>query len=447
MRRVAEFEIAVLGGILLDSNIMDKVSRELESSDFFSNKHRVIFETMLAMYADAKPIDILSLHHELTETKQIEMVGGVAYVASLPSMVPSTANVGYYVDEVRRASHRRRLLLVARQAQNALEDGQAEDEVVQAMEQSLVDINSSHGHRGYVQFATAMISATRRVERVRSKGDRAFKCKTGLKGIDKMLGGLEGEEYMVIGARPSVGKSAVALQMALDMAGIQKRRVAIFTLEMADTQLGIRAVSQAIRLDSRKIRNGNVSEQDMKRIVDFGSEMAAYKLWINDTASIPLAELRAQSRLIKQREGLDVIIVDYITLIRGNARLARWEQVTEISNSMKALARELDVAVIALSQVGRATDRKRPTLADLRESGAIEQDADIVMLLHRLEDPQTDPYGTPLPVPVEMILAKNRNGPVGSVKMQFIPQYTRFEEAATEEESDDWRERRYDLDD
>lgn len=426
--RLLEFERGVLGSMMMDERAIEVVSTYVDASEFVSAKHQAVFETVLAMYNESKPIDILTVTTELKRYRHDTIVSP-ADVASLTNAVPSAANVRYYADQVVMAAKRRRLLMLARKAQNEIEEGADETEVIDGIEQALIDISSGKVSHGYAPAHLALLSAQQRIDLVRSVGDDVWAAKTGIERIDKFLGGLEAEDYMVIGARPSVGKSAIALQMAMNMAFRQRKSVGFFTLEMADNQLMLRAIAQELKLDSRKLRLGHVSQSEMKRIIEFGEEVTDVKLFINDTPNIALSKLRAQARTIKQREGMDVMVVDYLTLIRGDSRVPRWEMVTMISAAMKELARELKVAVIALSQLSRDSENKRPTLASLRESGAIEQDADIVLLLHRPKEPELDWAGNVQPAGVEFILAKNRNGPVGSAYLIFHPQYTRFEEA------------------
>lgn len=422
--QVKDFEKCVLGAVLLSNDVMDEVSRELEPNDFSSARHREVYQTMEAMYGEAKPIDLVTLTAEL---KRNGSMVGPSEVVMLSSVVPTTANVRYYIDQVALASRRRRLLQVARKAQNELEGGEDEVAVMDGMEQALVDIATGRVSHHYVPAHVALISAARRIDSVREGGDGVWAAEPGVPGFARILPYLEYEDYMVIGARPSVGKSAIALQMALDMSRRQRKKVAIFTLEMSGQALMTRALSQGLRLNSRKVRQGLIDAGEMKKIMDFGEELHDLKLFINDTPNMRLATLRAQARTIKQREGLDVLFIDYLTLVRGDSRMPRWEQVTAISAAMKELARELQIVVVALSQLGRDSENRRPTLASLRESGAIEQDADIVLLLHRVLEPDLDWTGEPQSQNVEFILGKNRNGPVGVVHMTFVPQHTRFE--------------------
>lgn len=430
--RLLEMEKTVLGSILVDNSVMEVCSRELETSDFSSGKHRLIYDTFMEMYGEAKPITLLSLSHEIGKENKSKVVDA-GYIAGLTSGVASTGSIRYYVEEIKRASRQRKLLLVAKMAQADLEGGESEEVVVDKMESALVDISSRSNTRGYVPAHVSMMSAVRHIDMMASSGDDSWKIKTGLKQLDDLIGGLESEDYMIVGARPSVGKSALALQIAAHVAMEQKKSVVLFTLEMSGRSLMSRSISQKLRIDSKKVRQGWLSTSEIGKIIDFGSELSTFKWFINDTPNIRLTDLRAQARMVKQREGVDLIIIDYITLITGNKQLQRWEQITEISAALKQLSRELEVPVIALSQVARDSENKKPTLASLRESGAIEQDADIVLLLHRTTEPTIDLSGNPNPQGIEFILAKNRNGPVGSINMLFLPQYTRFEHATSRE--------------
>jgi replicative DNA helicase len=427
--RILEFERAIIGCAVISNFVMDALLSEIEASDFMAAKHRVLYETMVGMYAEAKPIDLVTLHNEVDRDGN----GGVVSasdIASLTTDAIQPSSLSYYVGEVKKAALRRNLLKVARGAQNQIETGEDEDSVIESMENALIELSTRSGTRGYIPAYVALMGAAKRIDEMQRGDVDMFKVQTGIRALDGLIGGLEEEDYMIIGARPSVGKSALALQMAMDMAMRQKKRVAIFSLEMGGNALMMRTLSQELRIDSKKIRQGMITQSDMERIVDFGGRLSGLKMFLNDTPNIRLSDLRSQARMIKQREGLDVIIIDYLTLITGNKRLPRWEQVTEISAALKQLGRELQTSVIALSQLSRDSDEKRPTLASLRESGAIEQDADVVLLLHRTSDVGSDLAGNPNPQSIEFIVAKDRNGPVGKVNMVFLPQYTRFEHAA-----------------
>lgn len=426
VERIDGYERSLLGAMLIDDSVVEVTEAELESSDFLKSRNRLVYEALCEMYSDAKPINLLTVTDYILGKNQ--NLVDAAFIASLSTEAIPTGSVRFYIEEIRRNSRKRTLLNIARSAQNQLVEGGDEDEVVSYMEQSLVDLSSERRSRGYLAAHVPLAGAARRIERIMISGEEEWAAKTGLDSVDHLLGGLENDDYMIVGARPSVGKSALALQIAFDMAAVQGKKVAVFTLEMSGQSLMHRAVSQQLRLDSRAVRLGHIRPKEMDRIRNWVSEVVNLPMFINDTPNIRLLDLKMQSRLMKQREGLDVIIIDYLTLIRHDSRLQRWEEVSEISRSLKELARELQVPVVCLSQLGRDADNKKPTLSNLRESGAIEQDADIVLLLHRPNEPGYGLAGNPNPVPIEFILAKNRNGPVGTKNLLFMPAYTRFEE-------------------
>lgn len=431
VEQVKKFERAVLGAILLENDVMDRTAAELESTDFIDHRNQIVYLTMLNMFNEAKPMDLLSVTNEVRRSGYGEKAAP-SYIAELTEGIPSSANVRYYIQEVKRDSRRRYLLDTTRSAGKELETGKDSEQVVEKMEDALLHVSSDRGHTMYLPAAAMLLTAHRKIEEIGEKGVDAMRATTGFPSVDRMLGGMDAEDYVVLGARPSVGKSAIGLQIAFHNAW-KGKSVAYFTLEMSGESLMSRAMAQQAGINSKKLRTGMLSRNDHDKIVEFGEKVHDIKLFINDSPNMKMNALRRQARMVKQREGLDLIVVDYLTLISLNPRLPRWEEVSQISRNLKELARELEAPVMALSQLGRDSENHRPTLASLRESGSIEQDADVVFLLHRKAEPKIDTYGDPLPVEIEFILAKQRNGPVGTRSLIFKPELTKFAESSAQE--------------
>ena len=418
-------ERATLGAVLLDPEALSTVLRYLRADDFYRAAHRKIFEGILALYERNEPFDLITLSDELSRSGDLEACGGSAEISQLTSAVPSSANVEQYAQIVQARSIRRELQRIAASIIADSFDGtQDERYIIESAEQRIFEITDRQ-QIGAVRLAREVINQTvAAIEQLAKAGGSYTGIPSGFPDLDNLTSGFQDSEFVVIGARPSVGKTALALTMAANIAVQQHRPVGFFTLEMSAVALMQRLLASEARLDSNRIRSGLLRASDFHKIADAAARMYDAPLYIEDSPNLKLLDLRAQARRMKSSHAVEIIFIDYLTLITSeHPELARWEQFTEVSRSLKALARELDLPVVALSQVRRETEGKLPTLADLRESGSIEQDADVVMFLHR--ERGTDENLND--VETELIVAKQRNGPVGKINLAFIPEYTKFE--------------------
>lgn len=418
-------EVATLGALLLDSEALSTVLRYLRADDFYRAAHRKIYEAILALFDRNEAVDLITLCDELGRAGELEASGGTAQISRLTSAVPTSANVEYYARIVQALSMRRELQRIAASIiADSYDDTQEVRYIIEEAERRIFEITDRQ-QSGAFRLAREVIAQTvTAIEKLYHSSGSYTGIPSGFPDLDNLTSGFQDSEFVVIGARPSVGKTALALTMAANIAVQQKRPVGFFTLEMSAVALMQRLLASEARLDSNRIRSGLLRPSDFHKITDAAGRIYDAPLFIEDSPNLKLLDLRAQARRMRSNHNVEIIFIDYLTLITSeHHELARHEQIAEISRSLKALARELDVPVLALSQVRRETEGKLPTLADLRESGSIEQDADVVMFLHRergtdenLNDVETD-----------LIVAKQRNGPVGKINLAFIPEYTKFE--------------------
>jgi len=427
-----EAEVATLGALLLDSEDLATVIRYLRPEDFYKTAHQRIFQSILTLFDRNAAIDLITLTEQLREEGALESCGGAAYIARLTSAVPTSANVKYYAQIVQECSIRRNL---ARIAAGIISDSHNEGEdvrlIIEEAERQIFEITDRQ-HTGTFQAAREIVPKTiEAIEKLYHTKESYIGIPTGFTDLDMQTSGFQNSEFIVIGARPSVGKTALALNMAANMAIRSKIPVGFFTLEMSAMALMQRMLASEARIRSNSLRSGFLKPSDFHKLTEAASKIYEAPLYIEDTPALRLLDLRALARRMKHQFNVAIIFIDYITLITAeNRELARHEQIAEISRSLKALARELDIPVVALSQVRRESEGKQPTLADLRESGSIEQDADVVIFLHRERQGASGGESEARGIDTELIIAKQRNGPVGSWKIVFIPEYTRFENLA-----------------
>ncbi|MBF9017211.1 MULTISPECIES: replicative DNA helicase [unclassified Oceanispirochaeta] len=422
-------ESAVLGALLINFNLdaLDIVRMYLGVGDFFRTGNQHIFNAIEQLEKKGSGVDLLTLIEELKSEALLERAGGAAYVSGLTSSVPTTANIEYYSKIVRECSIRRRLLTISAEIHaQAHDESKDTSEILEEVERQVFDINDQRSVDSIQSAGDVIKEAIFAIEqRYSQKGDFTG-VPSGFDDLDAMTTGFQKSEMIVIGARPSVGKTAFALTVAANIAIKQKINCGFFTLEMTTLSVMQRLLSLQANINSNKIRTGLLKPSDFNSLTDAASSIYDAPLWIDDTPNMKLLDLRAQARRMVSKFDVKIIFVDYLGLITfEDKRIPRHEQMAEVSRSLKALARELDIPIVALSQVGRQTEGKAPGLADLRESGAIEQDADVVMFLHR-ERGIDSHEGTPENIETELIIAKQRNGPVGVVKMAFIPHFTKF---------------------
>ena len=425
-----EAEQAVLGSMLLDKNAVIKGIEILKGNDFYRNDNATIFEACLNIYNKGEAIDTITIANELTTMGKLDAVGGLEYIAKLPESVPTTANVEKYIKIVEEKSLLRSLI---KSANDMIALGYNQNEEVENImdraEQTIFELIQRKSQQGYSSIKDILVDSLNEIQELYSKKKRVTGVSTGFADMDNMLSGLHNSDLILIAARPAMGKTAFALNIATNAAVNAGVGVAVFSLEMSKQQCTNRILAVQSMVDSQKLSRGELEEDDWTKIGMAASELSdSAGIYIDDTPGITSAEIRAKCRKMKlEHENLGLIVIDYLQLVSGSGRSeGRQQEVSEISRSLKILAKEINVPVIALSQLSRAPEQRedhRPMLQDLRESGSIEQDADIVMFIYR------DDYYKPEEPPTniaEIIIAKNRNGPTGKVELLWMPQYTKF---------------------
>ncbi|HOJ49444.1 MAG TPA: replicative DNA helicase [Spirochaetota bacterium] len=432
-----EAEKACIGSILIDPGYsISEIADILTPEDFYSARHQVIFKNLIELYNNNQPIDILTLTEKLKTNNQLEICGGTSYIASLTTYVPTSANIKHYAKIVKNKSQLRALMDIANKIyQMATEDNDEVESIIDYAEHLIFSVAENRKSGNLIDIKSLLEKAIDIIDaRIRNKGVYTG-IPTGFKDLDDITYGFHPSDLIIIAARPSMGKTSFALNIAANMATKYKKSVLIFSLEMSSEQLVQRILSSEARVDSVKIRSGILQKSDWQNILRAVDNLNNSKIWIEATPALSYTEMRAIARRLKSKEQLDVIIVDYLQLI-GNPHGQKFENrqtaVSEISRNLKIIARELNVPVIALSQLSREVEKrsdKEPVLSDLRESGAIEQDADIVAFIHRpgYYNKDEDDRIT------EVIIAKHRNGPTGKVKLVFFNEYTKFEDYISEE--------------
>lgn len=429
-----EAEQATLGAVLLDENAVTTVIEYLRPDDFYSNANRRIFEAILSLFdRGVKKFDIITLAGELRQTGLLDQAGGPAYVASLTNVVPTSVNVEYYAKIVQDCSLRRSLLGISSEVRSRSFDESEESRIIlEETQQKIFDLTEGHQPFKFKRVSELVKGAIETIEKRYHSKETYTGVPSGFSELDDMTSGFQPSELVIIGARPSIGKTALALTMAANMSVNRKDRripAAFFTLEMSDMALMQRLISSEAKIESNKIRSGLLKPSDFTSLTEAAGRIYEAPLYIVDVPNMKLLDLRAQARRIRAQERVEIIFIDYLTLISSeNYRLPRYEQIAEISRSLKSLARELNIPIVVLSQLRRDAEGNRPNLSDIRESGSIEQDADLVIFLHREResDKKTDEKETGEDVRTELIIAKQRNGPVGKVNIAFLPKYTKF---------------------
>ncbi|QCX33620.1 replicative DNA helicase [Caloramator sp. E03] len=423
-----EAEQAVLGAMLLDKEAIAAAAEILSGDEFYKESHKILFETIVEIFNRDEPVDVVTLVDILKSRNHLEVVGGVSYISSLAASVPTTTNVKYYAKIVEEKSILRRLIF----ASNGIIEKcytQQEDveEVLGTAEKSIFDISQKKGHQDFEHLSTIITRSFDEFERLYKNKGQITGIPTGFTELDRKTSGLQKSDFILVAARPSMGKTAFALNIALNAALRAGKSVAIFSLEMSKEQLAYRMLCSEANVDMLKLRTGDLEEDDWIRLARAAGPMANAKIYIDDTPGISIVEMRSKCRRLKIESGLDLILIDYLQLMSGSGKSDnRQQEVSEISRSLKALAKEMEAPVISLSQLSRAPEARadhRPILSDLRESGSIEQDADIVMFLYRDEyyNKETDKKGI-----AEVIIAKQRNGPTGTTELAWLGQYTKF---------------------
>jgi len=431
-----EAEIAVLGSMLLDKEAIAHAIELLDHDSFYKEAHKKIFSTVVNLYDKNKVIDIVTLVEALRNQDMLDEVGGPAYLTSIVSSIPTSANIEHYARIVREKSILRNLISTATQIVSESYDNISNvDDLLDKAERMIFDITTSKVESKVASIKDVIKSSIEMIDNLYQRKENVTGVATGFHDFDVMTAGLQKSDLIIIAGRPSMGKSALVSCMAEHIGVVEKTPVAFFSLEMAKQQLVQRMLCSHARVDAHKVRTGFLSQSDWPKLVNAAGKLSESPVYIDDTPGVSVLELRGKARRLKSQFDIGLIVVDYMQLMQGpKSAENRQQEISEISRSLKSLARELNVPLIAVSQLSRAVEQRadrRPQLSDLRESGAIEQDADLVVLLLREEyyNPTEENKGM-----AEVIVAKQRNGPVGSIKLAFINEFTRFEDLAKQEE-------------
>ncbi|KPK45456.1 MAG: replicative DNA helicase [Nitrospira bacterium SM23_35] len=420
-------EQSVLGAILIDNNALTRALEILDPEDFYKMSHRKIFFAMTELFDKNEPIDLITLTDELKKNDELEAVGGIAYLSQMVNMVPTAANVKYHSHIVREKALLRGLLLSANEiAGKVYEDNLDAEDLVDYAERSIFRISDKRVKASFVTLREVIRDSFEMIEHLYDKKETITGVPSGFRDLDDLTTGFQKGDLIVVGGRPSMGKTAFALNIAQHVGLELREPVAIFSLEMAKEQLAIRMLCAEAMVNSNSIRKGFIKKEDWHKLTSAASNLTGAPVFIDDTSGITVLELRAKARRLKIEHGLSLVIVDYLQLMRGKGSFERREQeISDISRSLKALSKELSVPVIAVSQLNRSVEQRRPPkpiLADLRESGAIEQDADVILFLYRDEVYNKESKKGH----AEVIIAKQRNGPTGTVNLAFMSSCTRF---------------------
>ncbi len=428
-------EVATLGAMLLDWSSIQEVVTILQPEHFYSQQNQLIYETLIKLFGMGITGDFLTLTNELTKNNLLEKAGGAAYIASLTDSVPSAANIEYYAHVVLDRATRRSLIKISSEIKSSAFDESRESRAILEDAEKKIFALTDMGQTIAIHDMHEVVPRTTEIiQQHYHNHDTYSGIPCGFTRLDSMTSGFQNSELSIIGARPSMGKTAMALSMMENIAIDQKIPCGFFSLEMSYEQIGQRLLSQVSRIPGHKIRSGMMKLDDLQKINDAAGRVFDSPLYIVDTPNMQLLDLRAMARRMVQSKGVKIIFIDYIGLISTqNSSAPVYEQVSEISKSLKSLARELNIPVVALCQVARDAEGNEPTLAQLRGSGSIEQDADVVMFIHRerkkTEEGEKDPVQD-----AKLIVAKQRNGPIGDVNLLFLSSYTKFENKAAEGE-------------
>jgi len=428
-----EAERSILGAILLDNNALNPAIEILKPEDFFHDHHRRIYQQMISLGETQQAIDLVTLTEQLHRSGELESSGGPAYIAQLMDGVPHVTNIEHYARIVKEKSLLRALIHATHSIQQqALEAEEDADAILDRAESAIFQLAEDRVRSGLVGVRDVVRENFERISQIFNEGKRITGLSTGYHQLDNLTSGLQPSELLILAARPSMGKTALALNIAENVAVRGNKPVAIFSLEMSKESLLLRLLSSDAQIDSHKFRTGHLSREDGGKIPVSLSRLAEAPLWIDDAGSATVVEMGAKLRRLKRDKGLSLVVVDYLQLVSARGKFGnRNEEVSSITRGLKGLAKELKVPVLVLSQLTRAPERedRRPQLADLRESGAIEQDADVVMFIHRPN--AFKPDETPEErAKTELLIAKQRNGPTDRIHFVFFSSYTRFEEAA-----------------
>ena len=426
-----EAEQSVLGGLMLDNRCLDQIGDKLDPEDFYRKEHQLIFKAISDLTVESKPADVLTVSEYLQNTGELAQAGGLAYIGTLAKNTPSTANVTAYAEIVRERSVMRHLLSVAGDISRAVyePEGRSTVELLDFAERNIFAISEMGSRSGGFQPLTKLLSvAVERIDKLYQSDSPISGLPTGFTDLDAMTSGLQDADLIIVAGRPSMGKTSLAMNIAENVAVGQQLPVAIFSMEMPGEQLAMRMLASMSRINTHKIRTGKLNDDDWPRVTSTISLLAQAPIFIDDTPGLTPMELRTRARRLKREHGLALVLVDYLQMMQSfEGSENRATEVSNITRALKNLSKELNVPLIVMSQLNRSLEQrpnKRPVMSDLRESGSIEQDADVILFIYRDEVYNEDSVdkGT-----AEIIISKHRNGPTGTVRLTFLGQYTKFE--------------------
>jgi replicative DNA helicase len=424
-----EAEMSLLGALLLDQDAIIKISDVVRGDDFYKRIHAVIFDKILTLHEKREPIDLVTLTEILDRDGKMDEIGGAQYLSTLVNAVPTAAHIVSYANIVRQKSILRKLISASGQITAMAYDEREDVEIVlDKSEQTLFAVSRVAGSQDFIAIRDVLVDSFDRIDKLHKEKGQLRGVPTGLKGLDNLLSGLQQSDLIILAARPSMGKTSLAMNMAQYAAVDKNIPVAVFSLEMSKEQLVDRLICGEAGLDSWKMRTGNLNENDFEKLQLAMGSLSEAPLYIDDTPGLNVVEVRTKARRLHSEVGLGLVVIDYLQLLEGRTMNNdnRVQVISEISRSLKSLARELKIPVIALSQLSRAVESrpdKRPLLSDLRESGSIEQDADVVMFLYREDYYDRDTERKNM---ADILVRKHRNGPTGEVELYFIPEYMKF---------------------
>ena len=422
-------EMSLLGAVLIDEEVLSDISDKLRANDFYDKRHVLVYDAMMRLYERHQPVDLLTLSDELKKRSEIDIIGGSAYLTELTNYVPTAAHAQSYADIISQKATRRRLIKASTDiAELGYDEEQEISELLSAAESELFAVSDTSTKQDLISLEQILTESFDRMEELHRDGGKLRGIKTGWRDLDNITAGLQRSDLIILAARPAMGKTTLVTNLAYNVASKEKKSVLFFSLEMSKEQLVDRMLADASGVNAWNIRTGNLSDDDFEKLSHAMGEMAEAPIYIDDTPGMTVLEMRTKARREAHNHPLGLIIIDYLQLMQGSGRSDgnRVQEVSEISRGLKLIARELDVPVIALSQLSRSVESRSPQipqLSDLRESGSIEQDADIVAFIYReaYYNPETDRQNI-----TDLIIAKHRNGPVGTVELYFHPERLRF---------------------
>ena len=424
-----EAEQAILGCMLTDRDSVINAIEVLKEDAFYREDNRAIYAAILSLYSKSEPIDIITVKAELVETGNFERIGGLEYLAGLPEKAPTTANVDKYIKIVDEKAMLRNLISSANElVALGYDETEEVDSIMDMAEKKIFDLSKKKNTKGYTAIKDVLVESFAKLEELYNQKGHLSGTSTGFLDLDYKTSGLHDSDLIIVAARPAMGKSAFAINIATNVAVQSGKGVAIFNLEMSKDQVGNRILCSEAMVDSNKIRTGQIEDDDWVKLASTVGKLSEAPIYIDDTAGISIMEIRAKCRKLKLERDIGLVVIDYLQLVQGSGKrnASREQEISEISRSLKILAKELNIPVIALSQLSRSVEKrddKRPMLSDLRESGAIEQDADIVIFLYRDDYYNEDSEKKNI---AEVILAKHRGGSTGTVDLAWLPSYTKF---------------------